>query len=71
MQHGRDHQEREQKYATRVAEQLRREDPDALAQSLTPLRPKHPVPPTMPRAATRERHASASAGSGHGDRPRR
>jgi hypothetical protein len=71
MQHGRDHQEREQKNATRVAEQLRRDDPDAEAQSFTrQARSTDPAPTPKAVEQERERHASAGTVGGNVDRSR-
>jgi hypothetical protein len=67
MMHGRDHQGREQRRTTRLAEQNRRDaDDEGEGSTFTrQARAEHPAPTAEAHGEERARHASAGTVGGH------
>jgi hypothetical protein len=57
MQHGRDHDEQQQKHGSRLDQQLQRGDDEPPRELDRRARSRHPAPTEKAAAAERERHA--------------
>ena len=72
MTHGRDHDERTQKYGTRIAQQLERGADDELEEHFTrQARSSDPAPTPKAVEEERARHAREGKTGGNVDRPPR
>jgi hypothetical protein len=69
MQHGRGHQERDQKNATRKAEQLRRDEQVEGAKFSRQARSAHPAPTAKAAEEERERHEAEGTIGGNTEPP--
>jgi hypothetical protein len=66
MEHGRDHQERDQKHGTRTQEQIRKDDPEAEEQTFTrQAQSTDPAPTEKAAEQERERHARQGTTGGN------